>query len=850
MRKYFDVLGMTCSACSSHVDKAVRQLPHVKEVNVNLLSNSMSVELENDGEEVVESIIRAVENAGYKAHLKEEDKQVKKENQTEEVLQLKRKKQSLIASFLFLIPLFYIAMGHMMNWPLPAIFKGHENRMVFALTQMLLAFAIMEINRGYFERGFRSLWHRSPNMDTLIAMGSAAAAIYSVYSVFMMGYYLGHGNMESAHAFMMQLYFESAGMILTLISLGKYMESRSKKKTREAVEKLIQLLPSTAQVLWDGKEIRVAIDSLSIGDIVLVRSGESIPVDGVVVKGNGAVDESMLSGESIPLDKTIDSEVYGATLLNSGYLEIKVTKEKANTLLSKIIALVEEASSSKAPIAAMADQISGIFVPAVMGISLITFVVWFFVLQESFHFAFTCAVAVLVISCPCALGLATPTAIMVGCGEGAQLGVLFKNAQTLEYLSHCDTVVFDKTGTLTKGKPEVKEIVTLDSIDRFLTIAGSLEHYSSHPLAHAINEYCEKEKVSLEAIVDFENIEGGGVKGIWHDQLVLGGNLRLMKQYQIATESVDAKMEQWAQEGKTPLYFACDGKLLGVIALSDTLKEEAQEALQALKDRKLSIYMLTGDHRRCADAIASSLAISAISEVLPQEKEAKIKELQQQGHKVVMVGDGINDAVALTRADVGIAMGSGSEAAMESADITLMKNDLNDVVNAIELSKATIRNIKENLFWAFFYNVIGIPIAAGVFYPIFGWLLDPMYGAAAMSLSSVFVVSNALRLRFFKGHSRQHNNPNSETNNEKTKIVDHEIKNEQENQMQKVMMIEGMMCQHCKAHVEKALNGLEGVSAEVDLKNNCAKINLTQPIEEEKLIQAVVEAGYVVKEIR
>ena len=818
MKRKYDIIGMTCSACSAHIDKAIRHIDGIQSVNVNLLSNFMVVEFDED--KVNDALImKTVEEAGYKAMPEKTEVQQTTQNES-----IDEKKKSLILSFVFLIPLFYISMGHMMGAPLPDILLGHENMMVFALTQLFLTLPIMYINRGYFQRGFKSLWHKSPNMDTLIAIGSAAAAIYSIYAIFMMGYDLGHGNMNEAHQYMMQLYFESAGMILTLISLGKYLESRSKKKTSEAIEKLMNLMPSTATVLIDGQEVVVAIEDVQIGDIVIVKSGQSIPVDGVIIKGQTSIDESMITGESLPVDKSVDDKVIGATMNVEGYIQVKVTHTSGDTTLSKIIQLVEDASSSKAPIAKLADQISGIFVPIVMVISLLTFIGWITLGAQTFHFALTCAIAVLVISCPCALGLATPTAIMVGTGKGAQLGILIKSAENLELLSKADSIVLDKTGTITKGKPQVTDIYPQHiSETELLKTAAAIENASQHPLAKAIVEYVQQMDLTFQTVDSFEMVQGQGLIGKLNGKTLLSGNKRMMEEHGIDLSDVYETSQKLASFGKTPLYYALDEQLIGMIVVSDVLKETSQQAIQSLRDMNLSVYMLTGDNALTAKAIGDKLGIEVIAEVLPQDKEKHIRDLQAQGRTVIMVGDGINDAPALMRADVGIAM--TSDIAIDSADLVLMKNDLQDVVHSIELSHAVIRNIKENLFWAFFYNVIGIPIAAGLFYPFFGWLLDPMFGAAAMSLSSVFVVSNALRLRFFKPK---------------------QTIRKKERKMMKKMNIEGMMCAHCQAHVEKALNGIDGVKATVDLKNNCANIELDHDVEETVLTKAVEDAGYKV----
>ena len=815
MIQKFDVIGMSCSACSSAVDKAVRGVDGVSDVNVNLLNNNMTVTFdENKTNET--NIIHAVENAGYKAGLQNQKIEVKEEKD--------HKKESLILSFVFLVPLFYISMGHMMHMPLPSFLTGKENMMVFGLAQFCLTLPILYINRGYYQRGFKALMHKSPNMDTLIALGSCFATIYSVYSLFMMGYALGHGQIEEAHHYMMQLYFESAGMILTLISLGKYLESNSKKKTSEAIRKLINLRPSTAVVLKDGKEEIKAIDDVLKGDRVVVKPGNNIPVDGVIVKGKTSVDESMITGESLPVDKKVGDHVIGATINIEGYIEVEVTHTSTDTVLSKIIALVEDASSSKAPIAKMADKISGIFVPVVMSISFVTFIAWL-ILGHTFHFALTCAISVLVISCPCALGLATPTAIMVGTGKGAELGILMKSAEKLEMISSIDAVVLDKTGTITVGKPTVTHVYSLlDSEKELLEIAGSIEKYSEHPLAKAIVAFALSKGISSYELEDFEMLQGLGLKATYKGEVILSGNKRLMNAYGVDLSPVLSKIEEFAKKGQTPLYYAYKDKIIGFIVVSDVLKETSKNAIQSLKEKGLTIYMLTGDNALTAKAIGDELGIETIAEVLPQDKEAHVRFLQEKGHRVMMVGDGINDAPALMRADVGVAMTSGVDIAMDSADIVLMKNDLNDVVNAIELSHAVLKNIKENLFWAFFYNTIGIPVAMGVFYPVSGLLLNPMIGSAAMSLSSVFVVSNALRLRFFK-----------------PKNIIKEIK--EEKKMLK-MKVEGMMCPRCKAHVEKALNAIEGVKATASVEDNMAYIELEKDVEKEVLAAAVTEAGY------
>lgn len=828
MKQKYDVIGMSCSACQAHVDKAVRSLQGVSDVNVNLLSNSMVVEYD-DSIANDQSIIKAVENAGYKAVLQGQKQEVKKDDE------LIQKKKSLILSFIFLIPLFYISMGHMMGWPLPSILLGHENMMIFALCELFLVLPIIYLNRGYFQRGFKSLRHKSPNMDTLIAMGSTSAFIYSIYIIFMMAYYMGRLDLKTTHSLAMNLYFESAGMILTLISLGKYLEAKSKKKTNEAIEKLMNLMPSKATKLVDGKEVLVDIEDVLIDDIVIVKSGWSIPVDGIIIEGQSYIDESMITGESLPVLKQVGDNVIGATMNNDGYIKVKVTSVKENTVLSKIIALVEDASSSKAPIARLADKVSGIFVPTVMSIAAITFIAWLLA-GYSFHFALNCGISVLVISCPCALGLATPTAIMVGTGKGASLGILFKSAQQLEELSKASAIILDKTGTITKGKPQVSDVISVVDKEVLLKYAGMIESNSSHPLSSAIVEYVSDKDIILDSVSEFESVPGMGIKALYNDKLLISGNKRFMESYSIDLSSVIEESERLANEGKTPLYFAYNNQLLGMIVVSDVIKETSQEAINMFRQRGLKVYMLTGDNKLTGKAIGDKLKIETICEVLPQDKEKHVRELQEQGHKVIMVGDGINDAPALMRSDIGIAMTSGTDIAIDSGDVVLLKNDLKDVEYAIELSEAVIKNIKQNLFWAFFYNCIGIPIAAGVFYPITGLLLDPMFGAFAMSFSSVFVVSNALRLRFFKTGKIGH-----------VKKVE-EVERE-EKEMKKVIDVEGMMCEHCVAHVKKSLESIEGVQAEVSLEDNQAVVTLSSEVSDEVLTKAVVDAGYEVKGI-
>jgi len=816
MKQKFNVTGMTCSACSAHVDKSVRKLQGVCEVNVNLLKNSMEVEYD---EAVVDDnkIIAAVASGGYGASVAGQKQVTEKKIDDEE----KNVKTRLIISFVLLIPLMYISMGHMWGLPFLGAFDKTENALAFAFTQFLLTIPIIFVNRKYFTVGFKTLFKGSPNMDTLIAIGSGASLIYGIFAIYMIGYALGTQNHSLAHEYMMNLYFEGAAMILTLITLGKYFEARAKGKTTEAIEKLMDLAPKTATILKDGKEVTIGIEEVQKGDTVVVRAGQSIPVDGEIVFGGGAFDESAITGESIPSEKVIGDKVIGATIMQSGYVEFKVEKTGEDTTISQIIRLVEEASSSKAPIAKLADKVSGIFVPIVISIAVLTLIIWLLAGYGASH-ALNMAISVLVISCPCALGLATPTAIMVGTGAGARMGVLIKSASALETAHHIKTVVLDKTGTITYGKPSVTDIICFNTTEiELLMKAAAIEKLSEHPLAKAI---CEKAKgFETESVENFEQIAGRGIKGIIGGKEILAGNYKMMTENGISAE----ENTSFAKEGKTALYFAEDKKLIGIIALRDTIKETSIEAIKRLVKMGIEVIMLTGDNRETAEAIRKETGISrAIAEVLPQDKEAKIRELQGDGKKVAMVGDGINDAPALMRADVGLAIGSGTDIAMDSADIVLMKSDLMSVADAIELSKAVIKNIKQNLFWAFFYNTLGIPVAAGVLFLGFGIKLNPMIAAAAMSFSSVFVVSNALRLRFFN------------KNIKKTKIKEG---------TKMIIKIKGMMCNHCTGRVSEALNAIDGVSADVNLDNGGqAVITLSKDVSEVVLKNTITAAGYEV----
>ena len=823
MTEKFNVTGMTCSACSAHVEKSVKKLNGVKSVNVNLLQNNMHVDFDETAVSV-DDIINAVVSGGYGASVAGKE-QEKKDNKIDN--EISNMKFRLIVSLVCLVPLMYISMGHMWGWPFLSVFHGAENGITFALTQMLLTLPIMYVNRKYYITGFKTLFHGAPNMDSLIAIGSGAAFVYGIIAIYCIGYGLGHGDREFAHSYMMNLYFESAAMILALITLGKFLESRAKGKTSQAIEKLIDLSPKTAVVIRDGKEITVGVDDVQIGEIVVVKAGQSVPLDGVIVEGNGAIDESAITGESIAVEKNVGDKVIGATINKSGYFKFKVEKVGEDTALSQIIHLVEEASASKAPIAKLADKVSGIFVPVVISIAVITIIVWL-LLGKGVSFALSMGISVLVISCPCALGLATPTAIMVGTGKGAQYGILTKSAESLETAHQVDTVVLDKTGTITEGKPSVTDIAPVGISDKeLLQIAASIEYLSEHPLAKAIVE--KADGLEFSDVADFEQIVGQGVKGNVDGKKVLAGNYKMMRENNIEV----SEDEIFANDGKTSLYFAVDNKFVGIIAVADTIKETSRQAIEDMRNMGLDVIMLTGDNAITANAIKNKLPLSsAVAEVLPSDKEEVVRKLQQSGHKVAMVGDGINDAPALTRADVGIAIGAGTDIAIESADIVLMKSDLQDVVTSIELSHSVIKNIKENLFWAFFYNALGIPIAAGVLYGIAGLKLNPMIAALAMSFSSVFVVSNALRLRFFK----------PKRNNIKT------VKNEKENiTMTKTIKINGMMCSHCTGRVGEVLNAIDGVSAEVSLDNGGqAVVTLAKDVSDDVLKKAVVDAGYEV----
>ncbi len=857
-KQKFNITGMTCSACSAHVEKAVNKLEGVKTASVNLLANSMVAEYD-EGAVSPGDIIDAVVQSGYGASLPEKAGSKAQAAPREDAVaqELAFMKRRMVWSFVFLVPLFYISMGHMMGAPLPAFLVGHENAVAFGLTQLLLTLPIMYINDKYYKVGFKTLWNRAPNMDSLIAVGSSAAVIYGVFAIYQMGYGLGHGDMDRVAKYHMDLYFESAGMILALITLGKFLETRSKGRTSEAISRLMDLAPKTATVIRDGVETEIPVEDVQVGDRVAVRPGQSIPVDGVILEGRSAVDESALTGESIPVDKSPGDKVAAASINKSGFFTFEASRVGEDTTLAQMIRLVEEASASKAPIAKLADKVSGVFVPVVMAIALISAAAWL-VTGHTATQALTAGVAVLVISCPCALGLATPVAIMVGTGKGAENGILIKSAEALETLHTIDTVVLDKTGTLTQGRPVVTDILPVDAAqvkeDDLLWIAYCLEKPSEHPLAAAIVEEAERRDLRLVQVNGFEAIHGRGVRAELEGRVRFGGNRAMMEQSGVDLDEWAAKADELAAQGKTPLYFAdeTDGKLLGVIAVADTPKPSSKDAVAAFKELGLEVVMLTGDNKRTAHAIGRELGVtSVLAEVLPQDKERKIASLQAEGKKVAMVGDGINDAPALARAEVGLAIGAGTDVAIESADIVLMKSDLLDVAAAVELSRATIRNIRQNLFWAFFYNSLGIPLAAGVFYAALSWQLNPMFAAAAMSLSSVTVVTNALRLRFFRSKFRSET-PEAPACGGNCPLELKENTNQGGKQtMNKTMIIEGMMCAHCTGRVEKALSAIDGVTAvEMSLEGKSATLTLSENVDDQVLTDAVTEAGYEVVSVR
>lgn len=845
MKESFDVTGMSCSACSAHVEKSVSKVDGVDKVMVNLLTNSMQVEFQEEKTNTA-AIIKAVEEAGYGASVK--GKTAEKASGETDAVSVQQKnianmKKRLIISVIFLVPLMYVSMGHMIyNWlgvPMPPFtmkfLHGNGNAVIYAFTQFLLLLPILFVNQKYFRNGFKTLAKRSPNMDSLIAIGATASIVYGIFAIYRIGYGLGHGDADVVMHYSHDLYFESAGMILTLITVGKYLETKSKGRTSEAITKLMNLAPKTVTVVRDGAESVVDASEVQVGDIFLIKPGEAVAVDGTIVEGRSSFDESAITGESIPVLKQEGDKVVSASINKAGLIRARASKVGEDTTIAQIIKLVEEASQSKAPIARLADRISGIFVPTVIGIALVTFFVWL-LSGAQFEFAMSNAIAVLVISCPCALGLATPVAIMVGTGKGAENGILIKSGEALETAHLIDTVVMDKTGTITKGKPVVTDVFCVSGNEqKLLTVAGSLERGSEHPLAEAIIRYCQEQHIPFEKVNGFQATFGKGIEGgisfEGETKTFFAGNEKLMEEKKlILSEALKAKMQEFAKAGKTPLIFAEEQTMLGVIAVADVVKETSKEAVDEFRKEGIHVIMLTGDNEVTTQAIKQQVGIDeVIAGVLPTQKEEKVSALKQAGHKVAMIGDGINDAPALAAADVGIAIGAGTDVAIESADIVLMKNDLLDAVGSIRLSKAVIRNIKQNLFWAFFYNSIGIPVAAGLLYPIWGIRLNPMFGAAAMSLSSVCVVSNALRL---KGLRLRKEDKKQEEREEKKSMTT-------------TLNIEGMMCGHCQGRVEKALQEVPGVTAvTVSLEAKNAVVTSEDTVSKDALKAAVVDAGY------
>lgn len=839
----YTVTGMSCAACSARVEKAVSKVSGVDSCSVSLLTNSMGVE----GSAKAEDIIAAVEQAGYGAFPKEGGKQQKASSPAladEEPLKDRETpvlKRRLLLSLCFLIPLMYVSMGHMMwGWSIPQFAEG--NHVAMGLFQLLLTGAIMVVNQKFFISGAKGLWHRAPNMDTLVALGAGASFIYSTYALFAMTDAQMKGDMEAVMSYMHEFYFESAAMILTLITLGKMLEARSKGKTTDALKSLMKLAPKTATVLRDGAETAVSIEQVRKGDLFVVRPGEHIPVDGVVLEGSSAVNESALTGESIPVDKEAGDSVSAATLNQSGFLTCEATRVGEDTTLSQIIQMVSDAAATKAPIAKVADRVSGIFVPAVIAIALVTIVVWL-IAGQTIGFALARGISVLVISCPCALGLATPVAIMVGNGMGAKHGIMFKTAVSLEEAGKMEIIALDKTGTITSGEPRVTDILPAKGMkeEELLTMACALEKKSEHPLARAILVLAEERGLTGEGmeVTQFRAVAGNGLSGRLGEDLLLGGNQKFISGHAAISQEIASKAKRLAEEGKTPLFFARNGELAGMIAVADVIKEDSPRAVRELQNMGLHVVMLTGDNERTAKAIGKQAGVDeVIAGVLPEGKESVIRSLKEKG-KVAMVGDGINDAPALTRADIGIAIGAGTDIAIDAADVVLMKSRLSDVPAAIRLSRATLRNIHENLFWAFFYNAIGIPLAAGVWYPLLGWKLNPMFGAAAMSLSSFCVVTNALRLNWFQMHDTK-----------KDKKIKRKKKQE-EKTMKKTMKIEGMMCGHCEARVKKCLEALPEVEeAVVSHEEGSAVVTLKGEISDEILKKAVEDQDYKVLEIR
>ena len=859
--KQYTVTGMSCAACSARVEKAVSKVDGVTSCSVSLLTNSMGVE----GSATDAQIVEAVEQAGYGASPKGTATESENDKANNSLEQLKaaqdalvdretpKLRNRLIASLIFLVVLMYFSMGHMMwGWPLPEFFNG--NHVAMGLLQLLLTVAVMVINQKFFISGFKGLIHGAPNMDTLVALGSAASFGYSVYALFAMTAAQVNGDMDAVMSYMHEFYFESAAMILALITVGKMLEAHSKGKTTDALKSLMQLAPKTATVVRNGVEQEISVDAVKKGDIFVVRPGENIPVDGEIIDGTTAVNESALTGESIPVDKQPKDAVSAATVNQSGFIKCRATRVGEDTTLSQIIQMVSDAAATKAPIAKIADRVSGVFVPAVITIAIITIIAWL-IAGETVGFALARGISVLVISCPCALGLATPVAIMVGNGKGAKSGILFKTAASLEATGRTQIVALDKTGTITCGEPKVTDIVpdetffegTGNNAGKLLAIAASVEAKSEHPLAKAIMERAKTDEIAVAEVTDFSAVVGNGLTAILAGKMIKAGNLAFVSKFVKVSDDMRAKAVEFSKEGKTPLFFAADDRLCGIIAVADTIKEDSPEAVRQLKNMGIRVVMLTGDNEQTANAIGKQAGVDeVIAGVLPDGKEAVIRKLKKQG-RVAMVGDGINDAPALTRADMGIAIGAGSDVAIDAADVVLMKSRLIDVPAAVRLSRATLTNIHENLFWAFFYNVIGIPLAAGLWYPLLGWKLNPMFGAAAMSLSSFCVVTNALRLNLCRVYDPKHDRKATPDRKNKT----NKPNESEEKSMTKTMNIEGMMCGHCEARVKKALEALDAVSeAAVSHESGTAVVTLSSDISDEKLKETVEAEDYKVTSIQ
>ena len=850
MKQRYDVTGMTCSACQANVTRAVKKLG-VNDVNVNLINESMSVDYD-DSKISDDDIINAVENIGYGASLKSSDTPKTNDKKNEDTLE-DETKHRLKVSFAFMIPLLYLAMGPMVGLHVPDFVTGPEGALNNAFLQFLLTIPVLFVNRKFFTSGFKGLINRAPNMDTLVALGSSAATFYGIFSIMRMAYGLGLGDFDLVHTYMHSLYFESAAVILTLITLGKYFEARSKGRTKASLENLMNLAPKKATRIVDGRQEVVDVDQINKDDIILIKPGDSIPVDGVIVEGSSVIDESAITGESIPVNKSVDDQVVTATINKDGSFKFKATAVVEDTTLAQIINLVNEANETKAPIAKMADKISAVFVPVVIVISILTFAIWM-LLGYDFEFALNLMISVLVISCPCALGLATPMSIMVSTGKSAELGLLFKNAEALENLHKVDTILLDKTGTITEGRPVVTDIETSMDERDFLELATSIENSSEHPLSTAITTYADENDIHPVKVHEFNALSGRGIKAIVDSKTYFAGNIRLMTEENIDLVDFKNIAEKYAKEGKTSMYFADDNKVLGIIAVKDVAKNTSKIAIDELKNLGYEVTMVTGDNTTTAEAIRSELNIDKkFAEVLPQDKDKVVKELQDTGKKVTMVGDGINDAPALARSDIGMAIGNGTDVAIDSADVVLMRNSLLDIVSSIELSKATIKTIKQNLFWAFFYNVILIPVAAGLLYPNFGITLNPMFAALAMSLSSIFVCINSLRLKGFRPEFKNQKEIEKilDENPEERKINEN---NKGENEMAEtnklIVNVDGMSCDHCKKTVENALNELTGVeNAVVDLDNANAEAEYFGSIDEDEVKNAITEAGYEYKGI-